>query len=1358
MRFRLFPFLLTVFMLSALKAVSNGLDFRFAHITNNEGISQQHITSMMQDDKGLMWIGTKNGLCVYNGYEFKRYFNSSSDENSLSHNFIRSVFQDSKKRIWIGTERGLCRYLPHFDAFERYDHLLTNISLFAENSKGSLFCISGYNRLNRFNEKENAFERITTIADSVQIYALTTDKNNRILIGTDKDLKVFDEKFQNVTEYTRMNADGQSRGLTDAVNVVFIDKQNNIWLGKNGSGVMRINPVTNETDYWTAKNGLTEGMIRAIEQDAQGRMWFGTEKGLFVLYPDGRIQNVQQDFTNNQGLNDNAVYSIVRDRDDNMWIGTYFGGINIFKNDYKQFRYYRAGYSANLLKGKAIRKIVEEGNGIFWIATEDGGLNRLNERTGEIRKIEHPTLVDNVHALLLDSVSNELWIGLFRGGITRYNLKTGSFVNFPESHATGLESNMIFSLEMDHDGVLWVATVRGLRFFNKATQRFDRISHESLSNIFIYTLYVDSKNNVWIGTRTQGLFRYNKKTGEIKSWVNNENNSGLTDNYITSIFEDAGKQIWIGTNNGGLHMVNLKNDNVSKIENELLQNEKCIYGILQDKHKRLWISTNNGLICMQPGQNELRRFTTDEGLPVNQFNYSSCLRARSGRFYFGTVNGMISFMPDNVQINNRKLNIVLSNLFIGNHIVTARDEKSPLTTSFDEASKIRLTSAQARSFSIEYAAISLGHTSNIAYAIKMEGVDREWNYVSNQRRIVYSGLPHGNYVFKIRASASNQNWDEASERLLAIEIMPPFYLSNLAYLIYFLLIMGAAFLIFRFVSMRIREKNLMKMEHLEKENIKAMNKMKIDFFTNVSHELKTPLTLIISPLQSVIEDAALDFGLKSRLQTVMRNAHRMVKLIDELITFNKIESGQTQIHLQKGNPLEFIEEIYYLFKDIAGKKDINFELRLENNGEEVWYSPSYVEKIVNNLVSNAIKFTSEGGTIILSSCIIERNAGEVMLDIRVEDTGIGIAKEELGNVFNNYYQTRRGQNFDSNGWGIGLALTRNLVQMHKGTIAVESGIGKGTKFSVLLNVSDNAFSAQEKSEVKADQNFLVTYNYQKSEIRESSVLPVPQYPNTDIDSEAKYTLLVVDDNQELADFLSEIFAAKHYRVLTAANGEEALRIAAKSNPDIVISDIMMPVMDGITLCGKLKNDLLTSHIPVILLTAKQGHQNIISGYESGADMYIEKPFNTQALELMVQNMLRTREQNRKQIKEDPELNITAVARNPRDEKLMNAIKAFVNDNIENENLSVSDITQAVGISRTVLHVKMKNLLDMSISEYVRTLRLGKAKELLLEGLNISESAYRTGFSDPNYFSKCFKKKYGSTPSDFISALRNGNQE
>lgn len=1353
MRLKLIFFLFTVLLSLAVKAEDNSIDFRFTHITNNDGISQQHITCMMQDDKGLMWIGTKNGLCLYNGYEIKRYFNSKKNPNSLNHNFIRSVFQDSQKRIWIGTEKGICCYLPHFDSFQRYETPQTPTTTFIQNKRGEMFCISDNNSLYRFNEEADAFDRVDAIGDSIQMYSMVTDDKNRLWLGTDRGLKVYDHKFLHVTEYTGLNSNKMSTDIADLINVIFIDKQKNIWIGKNGNGIARINPVTNEITYWTKKTGLTDGMIRTIEEDAQGRMWFGSEKGLFVLFPNGKIHNIQQDFTNNQGLNDNAVYTIVRDRDDNIWIGTYFGGINIFKNDYKQFRHYRAGYSNTLLKGKAIRKIVEEGNGIFWIATEDGGLNRLNERTGEIKKIEHPALVDNVHALLFDPVSNELWIGMFRGGVTRYNVKTGSFRNYLEDNS-GLDSDMIFSIEMDHDGVVWIASVRGLRYYDKKTSRFERISHELLSNVFIYTLYVDSKNNVWIGTRAQGLFRYNKKTGEIKSWVSKENTAGLADNFITSIFEDAKHQIWIGTNNGGLHIFNSKNEIVSNVENELLQNENCIYGILEDNNKRLWISTNNGLICMKPDKNEIRRYTTDEGLPVNQFNYSSCLRSKSGRVYFGTVNGLISFIPDKVEINTRKLNIVLLNLFIGNHIVTAKDDKSPLSQSFDETKKITLTAKQARSFSIEYAAISLGHTSNIAYAIMMKGVDRDWNYVNSQRRIVYSGLPHGNYVFKIRASSSNQNWDSATERVLEIEILPPFYLSDLAFLIYFLLVLIALYFVFRIVSIRIREKNLMKMEHLEKENIKAMNKLKIDFFTNISHELKTPLTLIISPLQSVIEDAALDFGLKSRLQTVLRNAHRMVKLIEELITFNKIESGQTQIHLQKGNPLEFIEEIYYLFKDVANKKGINFEPRFENNGEEVWYSPSCVEKIVNNLLSNAIKFTSEGGTILLKSCILENEAGEVLLEIKVEDTGIGIAKEELSNVFNNYYQTRRGQNFDPNGWGIGLALTRNLVQMHKGTITVDSEVGKGSKFSVLLNVSENAFSPQEKSEVKADQNFLVTYNYQKSEILENTSLPINQLSNTEVELETKYTLLVVDDNKELADFLSEIFSAKYYRVLTAANGEEALKIAVKSNPDIIISDIMMPVMDGITLCSTLKNDLLTSHIPVILLTAKQGHQNIISGYESGADMYVEKPFNTQALELMVQNMLRTRDLNRKQLKEDPEFNVTAVVKNPRDEKLLNAIKAFVNENIENENLSVSDITQAVGVSRTVLHVKMRNLLDMSISEYVRTLRLNKAKELLLEGLNISETAYQTGFSDPNYFSKCFKKKYGSTPTDYISTLKN----
>lgn len=1338
--------------LSILAIHANRIDFRFTHLTNVDGISQQHITCLMQDSKGFMWIGTKNGLCLYNGYEIKRYFNIDKNENSLNHNFIRAVFQDDKNQIWIGTDRGLCRYLPEFDIFQRYDYPQASTTVFSQTLSGDLFCVSGNNSLNHYNSNKDIFERVDFIDDAIQIFSMTVDKADKLWIGSTSGIKIYDRNLMQITEYANLNRYESWSIVEDIPNTIFIDKQENIWIGKNGNGLVRFNPKTQQIKHWDKQNGLNDGMVRTIEEDAQGRIWVGTEKGLFVFFDDENIINIQQDYTNNESLNDNAIYCVLSDRDDNIWVGTYFGGINILKNDYKQFKHYRAGYSNYLLKGKAIRKIIEENEDMLWIATEDGGLNRLNEKTGEIKKITHPAIVDNVHSLLLDKQSNTLWIGMFRGGITKLNIKTGAYKNYPEG-ALGLNSDMVFSIEEDKDGVIWIASARGLRYYDKQKDYFERLPHETLSNYFIYTLFVDSENQIWIGTRSQGLFRYNKISGEIKSWVSNESINGLKDNFITSIFEDSNKQIWIGTNNGGLYYIDRQTETIYKADYEPLRQENCIYGTLEDENKNMWFSTNNGLICMDVSRKNFYRYTTDEGLPTNQFNYSSCLKSTNGRFYFGTVNGMISFIPKEVAINNDNLNIALINLYIDNQAVTALQKNSPLTKSFDETDKIILSAKQARSFSIEYAAIALGHTSNISYSIKMEGVDREWNYVDKQRRIIYSNLPHGHYVFKIRASSSNQEWDKASERSLEVEILPPFYLSAYAYTIYFVIIVLILFVAYKIVSIRIKEKNQMKMEHLEKESIKAMNKMKIDFFTNISHELKTPLTLIISPLQSVLESSKLDFGLKPRLQTVSRNARKMVKLLEELLTFNKIEAGQTTISLQKGNPMEFLEEIYYLFKEITDKKEIHFELDLENNEELVWYSPSCVEKVINNLLSNAIKFTPEKGQIKLSANIEEGVDGFIKLNVAVADTGIGIVKEELTNIFTNYYQTPRGRNFDSVGWGIGLALTYNLVNLHKGNISVESEVGKGTTFSVIFNVDEKAFSKQEISDIKADQNFLVTYNYQKSDILENTILPVNKLSEAEAEFDSQYTILVVDDNQELAGFLSEIFSAKYYKVFVASDGEEALKIATKHFPDIIISDIMMPVMDGITLCNRLKNDLLISHIPVILLTAKQGQENMITGFESGADMYIEKPFNTKALELMVQNMLRTRDLNRKQFKDNPEISFNNIIKNPRDEKLLSNIKEFIKENIDNENLSVADITQAVGVSRTVLHVKMKNLLDMSISEYVKTLRLNKAKELLLEGMNISETAYNTGFSDPNYFSKCFKKKFNTTPSDFLSNLK-----
>ena len=1341
-------FILFIATMYPLQAEVVDMDFRFMHITSSEGLSQHHVTCMVQDDKGMMWIGTRNGLCLFDGYEMKRYFNNHNTY-TLPHNFIRSLFQDAQKRIWIGTDKGACVYLPDMDAFQRFDMPEATINAFAQNANGQLLCASDH--LYFLQEENNTFKMIEAISDSIQVLAMAQDASSQLWLATNQGVKVYDKDFRHELAFTNFNADLATKEDGDLINAIFIDDQQNVWIGKNGNGILRINIANHEMQSWTKNTGLTDGMIRTISQDHNGNMWFGSEKGLLILDKSENWHSIQQDFSNPDGLNDNAVYSILRDRDDNMWVGTYFGGINVLKNDYNQFKYYKPGYSSSQLKGKAIRKIVEQENGVFWIATEDGGLNKLNEHTGEIVKIENPALVDNVHALLLDSAANDLWIGMFRGGVTRYNLKKRTFTNYKESHQIGLESDLVFSIAMDKDDVLWFATVRGLRYYDRLSNRFKTIHHQLLSDVFIYVLYVDSENNLWIGTRNYGLYRYNKNTGEVKRWVVNAdgNPNGLSDNFISAIFEDSNHQILIGTNNGGLHAIHSADDSIHKVNYLSLQDENCIYGILEDSLNRLWISTNNGLLCVNQDKTNLKRYTTDEGLPVNQFNFSSCLRAKNGKFYFGTVNGLISFNPEEVQIGNRHLDVVLTNLTIGNKIATATSKNSPLKTKFDEAQKITLTSEQARSFGIEYAAISLGHVSNIAYAVRMIGIDKNWHYLNKQRKIIYSGLSHGTYRFQVKATSSNQNWDEALVKELSIEILPPFYLSTWAYVIYLIFIFSILFFVYRFISIRIREKNQIRLGNLEKENIRAMNKLKIDFFTNISHELKTPLTLIISPLQTVLETPDLPQTIQSRLQTVLRNAHRMVKLIEELITFNKIESGETQLHLQKGNPMEFIEEIFGLFRDIALKKGLHYELYLENNEEEVWYSLSSVEKILNNLLSNAIKFTAEGGTVSLYASIVENEQEEIWLNIEVEDTGIGIAKEEVNNIFENYYQTDRGQNFNATGWGIGLALTKNLVKLHKGTISLESEVGKGTKFSIMLNVSEGAFKHNEKSKVRADQDFLVKYDYQKAEIHENSNFQNDSAANVHADAEKKHTLLVVDDNHELAEFLYEIFSP-NYRVVKAYDGNEAIKLAMKAYPDLIISDIMMPVMDGIELTKHLKNDLLTSHIPIILLTAKQGDQNTIVGFESGADMYIEKPFNAHALGLMVQNTLRTIEVNRKKLKDDPELSVSAVNISPRDEKLLSSIKSLIEENIQNESLAVSDFTNTLGISRTVLHVKMKSLVDMSITEYIRSIRLNRAKEYLQKGYNVSETAYQTGFSDPNYFSKCFKKKFDTTPSEFIA--------
>jgi ligand-binding sensor domain-containing protein/signal transduction histidine kinase/CheY-like chemotaxis protein len=1322
--------------------------YRFLHITGKDGLPHQQIEALMQDDKGMMWIGTKNGLSRYDGYEMITYYHDANNSRSLKHNFIKSIFQDKHGRIWVGTYKGICRYLPESDDFQQYSYPDNSIFKFDETNDGTLICCNGNNVL-EFNEKNQNFVPLDEQNGDI-ILSIAADKHNRIFISTNKNIRYYDIKRQISIQLDHNIFKGflTNQG-SDNIVPLFVDSKGFLWIGRNGKGTMRLDTDLGDYKMWES-TVLSDGTVRVFEEDEYGRIWIGTEKGITIIDKEDKIEIIQQNFINKYALNDNAVYSIIRDWDENIWIGTYFGGINVLLKSFEKFEYIEAGYGNQDLKGKVVRKILEPQNNNLWIATEDGGLNILNTLTGIIEQPKQiQSLSSNIHELLYDEKKDEMWIGTFRSGLLKYDLRQKQVKRFLQKDNTGLPSDAIFTMVQDNMHRIWIGTTQGLRYLDPDMNKFLKLNHSVLDNDFIYSLLIDSESNLWIGTRNSGLFKYNFTSRNIIHWSMNDKKNSLTDNYITTLYEDSEHRIWIGTNNGGLQFIENNKLNIEFLNHSLYLRDKTICGILEDKLSRLWVSTNVGLFCINADRIAIVRYTIDEGLPVNQFNFSSCLKDHNGFFYFGTINGLICFDPLKTSEQTDVLNVHLTELSIDNHKINVSTNHSPLEKSIDDTESIKLSHSQARSFSIGYAAISLGHTSNINYAVKLDGFDKVWNMVGKNRQISFSRLPSGKYTLMIKAFNSVTDLEKAPVKELDIIILPPFYLTFWAFLIYLIFLVCIMYFGLRLFSIRVKEKNLVKLANMENEKIKEINQLKIDFFTTISHELKTPLSLIIAPLRYLSNDKSLSSDSMKQLHWIEKNTSKMVDLIEELITFNKIEVGQMKLYVQKGNPLEFIDNISELFRNNFNNKSICYNVNIENNGEEVWFSSSFVEKVVNNLLSNAYKFTPSDGKVWLNASIVENEEDGLMyLKVEVNDTGIGIIENEQKNIFENYYQTKRGYNSNPQGWGIGLALCKKLVLLHKGSISVSSQQGQGSSFRALFNVSEEVFCAESKTSQEAGDNIINNYKYSASFDNYNGLFTPPEKNSLKIKPKTS-TILVVDDNEDFLQFLLNMFFLK-YNVLQARNGVEALETTRKNLPDLIISDIMMPEMDGIEFCRIVKTDILTSHIPIILLTAKSGHQNLIIGYENGADVYIEKPFDPQALELQVNNIIKLKKQVISEIANNFGENINAISLNSRDEEFINKLNEVINKNISNEYFSISDVTREMGVSRTVLHVKMKNLLGISLGEYIKKKRLRVACELLLQGFNISEVSYQTGFAEHSYFSRCFKKEFKLTPTNFVS--------
>jgi len=1346
--FSLFFYLL---LLPLMLKGTSGDRLRFSHLTNKDGLPGNTVYSIIEDKKGYFWFGTKSGVCKYDGRTFTLYEHNSSDSISLPGNDVRYLYEDSDKTVWAATNYGLARYNRDYDQFNTIVKGLI-VRGMVEDGKGG-FYMATPNGLKHMDREYNIIkDYIGTNNTNVKedTHDILKDEKGNLWIGSTGGLFHISIDDNTVTHYKNDPNDDKSIP-SNSINCLFRDSHNNLWIGTINKGLIHFDK---DKKKFSVIENISNPYVHRINEDDRGKLWIGTEWGLNVYDPEsGENEIYIKDLSNTQSINDNAVYSIYKDSNNNIITGTYFGGINLLLKSYQRFTLYIPELEKHSIGGGAVRQIIGAGGNDLWIATENGGLNYYNSKKNNFtrynKNIEGKGLkTDNVHAVLEDD-DGILWIGTYLGGLNCYDPKTDRFTYYMAKDYPAFNCDNIFALLQDRDGLIWIGTTHGVLHYNKVTKKFERFRKNIFENAMVDILFEDSDGNIWLGTHFWGVFKYNKQTGEFTNY-SRQTTPGLSDNYISYVYEDKDKNIWVSTHYGGINLIHKNNNNITKYGKEDGMPSNTAFSIVEDNESNLWITTNNGLARLDKDRKSFSRFTTQDGLPNNQFNYNSAYKDKSGRLYFGTINGLIRIQPDMLNTNRTNPKVDIVDMKILGKSIFPNEKGSPLFKSISETDAITLTENEAKSFSFVFSAPSLAHSTNISYEIKLNNSDKEWTSLGNQYQVTYMNIPAGEYDFMVRAALDN-NWDNSEIKTIHLTILPPFWKTWTAYVMYTIIFFGLILLAYRIISVRQKERHLVMAERLEKEKLKEVNRLKINFFTNISHELRTPLTLIVSPIFSIITQFQLPEGLKEKILSIQKNVQRMQNIVDELILLSKIETEVEKISLKEGYALRFILEIANGFKIPAESKNILFSINIPVSKQPVFFDPSKLEKIVFNLLSNAFKYTHAGGEIRISAELFNKDKAE-RLRIIVEDSGCGIGENELPKIFDKYYQTLNTDETD--GFGIGLNMVRQLVQLHKGIINVKSIEGKGSTFTVEICVDKNLFKEDEISQRKFDNYVMDNYAYLIPDEKEE----YDEIGSTDSDSihntSEKPHILIVEDNHELLNFINGIFK-KDYRTTLRTNGKDGLVAALEFSPDLIISDLMMPVMDGLQFCNEIKTSIETCHIPFVILTAKSGDENKLEGYGSGAEAYVEKPFNPEILLQKVKNLLRMQQRLSEKMRDKP---ATSFAEEPNiciyDKELLDSIHNYVTEHID-KTLQITDIVQAIGISRTLLHTKLKKLAGLSATEYITKIRLEYSLKLIDEGRNVSEVAYMAGFTSPNYFSRCFKKEFGFSPREYLAKKNMG---
>lgn len=1334
----------------------------FENLTVDNGLSQNSVLAIVQDNRGFMWYGTQHGLNKYDTRTFKIYQHSQANPSSISSNYITSLLMDSHHRLWVGTRGGLNKYDPEKDSFERIklengSQNLSNeiINSIYEDKQANVWVWSS-NGLKLLANKTNKFTAIA-VPDSIaglsgtNVRTLFEDHAGEYWIGSSAGLTQMVKVGGRYMYQKYKHNPGDANTLSDNyVTTITEDAQNNLWVGTLHGGINRFNRSSNSFTRFLSNSsdkGPVNNNIRVLIPDKTGKIWIGTQGGLSIVDPlTGYFTSYIHDPENKSSLAQNSIYSIFIDHAGTVWIGTYWGGINMVSSHNTAFQTYQAARYHSTINNNVVGSVVEDDKHNLWIGTEGSGLNYFNRKADLV--VTYKNKVNDASSLGSDLVKviyidkdKQVWVGTHGGGLNLFNPVTHNFKRFlyKENDPITLGSEILCILEDSKDN-FWVGTQRGLLVFRRNGSVLVDMSSTIINAVgkkSIKAIAEDEHKNLWIGT-SDGLYRCNQNNGIIKVYAVAK---GLNSNDINCIYRDSRNRLWVGLYYGGLAGYDSKTDRfISYSEPQGLINSNVL-SILEDSQDKLWMGTGNGLSRFSISTKTFKNYSKNDGLGGNTFNINSCCRTHDGEMIFGGFNGLSSFFPSKIEDNNIPPPIIVTSLKLFNKAVGINQPDQLLSQDISLTKKLTFSHSQ-NVFTIDFAALNYIKSEKNKYAYKLSGFDRDWVYTSIPSAI-YTNLSPGDYTFFAKGSNNDGVWGQPVE--LDIQILPSFWQTRWAYCLYLLFVSGLVFLIARYFILR----SLLRRDH-------ELTQLKLNFFTNISHEIRTHLSLIGGPVEKLLLSGRPDDENTKQLQIVKKKSDNLLQLVNELMDFRKAETGNLKLHCTEDNIVATLREIFDAFSDLAASRNVEIGFNTTSDDIRLYYDREQLEKVFNNLIYNAFKFTGSGGFIHLS--IAENKNGVVVI---ITDTGKGIAPENLKNLFVNYFQENdHGQ--QNTGYGIGLALAKSITELHGGTIAAESKLspdGNKTTFTVTLPKEANHFSKPDLVRDHPGHSFSVKKIFDIAEDTDQPLVALQKSKNR------KYVILLVEDNADVRRFISETLE-EHYNIIESVNGASGWEDAVEHIPDLIISDVMMPEMDGFTFCNKLKADERTSHIPIILLTAKSSTPSHINGLKMGANVYLTKPFSVQVLLLQVENLLiareRIREHYNQQLKANNinldlastlhlhESNELQSLINSVDNEFLAKVVKIIEDQFSNEDFGVPFLAKAVAMSQPVLYKKINAVTGMSVNDFIKSVKMNRATTLLQsKRYTINEIAFMLGFSDRKYFSKEFKRLYGKTPSEFV---------